>query len=128
VASGSGLASADTGRCSRRRLDPDSRWEAAEKQAGDGMVWLVAGAAEQVLREPFEKFYAAQTATAAGDVVRGIDTLANARFVRTVIEGAQLNRSERPVCEFSWADADLNDATLAADITTEAFECSRSLI
>ena len=42
--------------------------------------------------------------------------------MRTVIEGAQLNRSERPVCEFSWADADLSDATLAADITTEAFE------
>ena len=26
------------------------------------------------------------------------------------------------MCEFSWADADLSDATLAADITTEAFE------
>jgi type VII secretion ATPase EccA len=101
---------------------PDELIAIAEKQAGDGGDRLVAGAAEQVLREPFEKFYAAQTSTAAGDVVRGIDTLGNARFVRTVIEGAQLHRSERLVSEFGLADLDLSDDAVGADIGTDAFE------
>jgi hypothetical protein len=75
-----------------------------------------------MMAERHEEFYAAQAATAVGVVVRGIDTLGNARFVRTVIENAQLHRSERRVREFGLADADLSDATLGADIGTEAFE------
>jgi hypothetical protein len=63
-----------------------------------------------LMAERHEKFYAAQAATAVGDVVRGIDTLGNARFVRTVIENAQLHRLERLVREFGLADADLRDA------------------
>jgi type VII secretion ATPase EccA len=101
---------------------PDELLAIADKVAFDGGDRLVYGAAEQVLREPFEKFYSMESATAAGDVVRGIDTLGNARFVRTVIEGAQLHRSERLVSEFGLADIDLSDTSVGADIGAESFE------
>jgi hypothetical protein len=71
---------------------PDELLAIAEKVAGDAGDQLVGGATARVLREPFEKFYAMEGSTAAGDVVRGIDTLGNARFVRTIVEGAQLHR------------------------------------
>jgi hypothetical protein len=41
-----------------------------------------------------------RTGRPAGDVVRGIDTLGNARFVRTVLERAQEHRSAWLVSEF----------------------------
>jgi type VII secretion ATPase EccA len=101
---------------------PDELLAIAEKVAADAGDQLVSGAAAWVLREPFEKFYAMEGVTAAGDVVRGIDTLGNARFVRTIVEGAQLHRSERLVSEFGLADVDLSDASVGADIGADAFE------
>ena len=101
---------------------PDELLAIADKVAADSGDQLVAGAAERVLREPFEKFFAVQSSTLAGDVVRGIDTLGNARFVRTVVESAQLHRSERLVSEFGLAEADLSDVSVGADIGSESFE------
>ena len=77
---------------------------------------------QEVLREPFEKFYAAQGVSPAGDVVRAIDTLGNARFVRNVIEAAQLHRSQRLVSEFALADVDLTDPAVGADIGNDSLE------
>ena len=82
----------------------------------------MAGAAEQVLREPFTRFYAMQSLTVDGDVVRGTDTLGNARFTRTVVEGAQLHRSQQLVAEFGLADVDLSDESVGVDLGTEIFE------
>ena len=93
----------------------------AEKQAAEAGDTLVAGAADAVLGAPFERFYDAKTSTAAGDVVRGIDTLGNARFVRTIIEGAQLHRAERLVTDFGLADLDLADESVADDIGSDVF-------
>jgi type VII secretion ATPase EccA len=101
---------------------PDDLIAIAQKVAVDGGDRLVPGAAEQVLRGPFERFYGVQTSTAAGDVVRGIDTLGNARFVRTVIEGAQLHRSQRLVSEFNLADVDLSDLSVGEDLGADLFE------
>jgi len=55
-------------------------------------------------------------------VVRGIDTLGNARFVRTVLERAQEHRSARLVSEFGLAEIDLSDQSAGAEIGTEALE------
>jgi type VII secretion ATPase EccA len=52
-------------------------------------------AAVDVLREDFERFYNEQTRTAEGDLIRGIDTLGNAGFVRNVVEKARDHRNDR---------------------------------
>ena len=101
---------------------PDELIAIAGKQAGDAGDRLEPGAAEQVLRAPFERFYATQSATAAGDVVRGVDTLGNARFVRTVLERAQEHRSARLVSEFGLDEVDLSDEAAGSDIGTDALE------
>jgi AAA lid domain len=74
-----------------------------------------------VLRCAFERFYDSKASTAAGDVVRGIDTLGNARFVRTIIEGAQLHRAQRLVTDYGLADLDLADESVADDIAPDVF-------
>jgi hypothetical protein len=94
----------------------------AERVVFDGGDRLVAGAAEQVLREPFEKFYGSEASMAAGDVVRGIDTLGNARLVCTGDRRRAASSPKRLVSEFGLADADLSDASVGADIGTGAFE------
>jgi type VII secretion ATPase EccA len=100
---------------------PDALIAIAEKQAAEGGDALVAGAADAVLRAPFERFYDSTTSTAAGDVIRGIDTLGNARFVRTIIEGAQLHRAQRLVTDYGLADLDLGDESVADDIAPDVF-------
>lgn len=93
----------------------------AEKQAAEAGDTLVAGASDTVLRGPFERFYDSKSSTAAGDVVRGVDTLGNARFVRTIIEGAQLYRAQRLVTDYGLADLDLADENIADDIASDVF-------
>jgi type VII secretion ATPase EccA len=100
---------------------PDELIAIAEKQAAQVGDTLVVGAADAVLRCAFERFYDSKVSTAAGDVVRGIDTLGNARFVRTIIEGAQLHRAQRLVTDYGLADLDLADESVADDIAPDVF-------
>jgi type VII secretion ATPase EccA len=93
----------------------------AEKQAAEAGDALVAGAADTVLRAPLERFYQSNTSTAAGDVIRGIDELGNARFIRTIIEGAQLHRAQRLVIDYGLAEVDLADQSVADDIASDVF-------
>jgi AAA lid domain len=100
---------------------PDELIAIAERQAAEAGDMLEVGAADAVLRASLERFYNSQTSTAAGDVIRGIDTLGNARFVRTIIEGAQLHRAQRLVTDYGLADLDLSDENLADDIAPDVF-------
>jgi ESX secretion system protein EccA len=100
---------------------PDELIAIAEKQAAEAGDTVVTGAADTVLRGALERFYESTTSTEAGDVVRGIDTLGNARFIRTIIEGAQLHRAQRLVMDFGLADVDLADQNVADDIAADVF-------
>jgi type VII secretion ATPase EccA len=100
---------------------PDELIAIAEKQAAEAGDTLVVGAVDAVLRASFERFYESQTSTAAGDVIRGIDTLGNARFVRTIIEGAQLHRAQRLVTDYGLADVDLSDESVTDEIAPDVF-------
>lgn len=51
--------------------------------------------AVEVLRPDFERFYAEESLTAEGDLIRGIDVLGNAGFVRNVVEKARDHRNDR---------------------------------
>ncbi len=51
--------------------------------------------AVEVLRPDFERFYADESITAEGDLIRGIDVLGNAGFVRNVVEKARDHRNDR---------------------------------
>jgi type VII secretion ATPase EccA len=93
----------------------------AEKQAAEAGDALVAGAVDTVLRAPLERFYQSKTSTAAGDVIRGIDELGNARFIRTIIEGAQLHRAQRLVIDYGLAEVDLADQNVGDDIASDVF-------
>lgn len=64
----------------------------------------------EVLLEPYTKFYLDETYSEEDDLIRGIDTLGNAGFVRNVVEKARDHRS------FRLDDDDL-DAMLATDVT-----------
>ncbi|OBJ61664.1 type VII secretion AAA-ATPase EccA [Mycobacterium sp. 1423905.2] len=66
--------------------------------------------AVQVLLQPYTKFYTDETYSEDGDLIRGIDTLGNAGFVRNVVEKARDHRS------FRLDDEDL-DAVLNSDLT-----------
>lgn len=90
--------------------------EAIVAKAGDTVE---PGVAKQVLAEPLARYYSKYHTTAAGDVVRVIDVLGNARFIRTVIDRAQEHRSDRLVNEFGLAAADLADEGAAVDIGVE---------
>ena len=58
----------------------------------------------------YTKFYLDESYSEDGDLIRGIDTLGNAGFVRNVVEKARDHRS------FRLDDEDL-DAVLASDLT-----------
>jgi type VII secretion ATPase EccA len=64
----------------------------------------------QALLPSYTNFYLDETYSEDGDLIRGIDTLGNAGFVRNVVEKARDHRS------FRLDDEDL-DAVLAADVT-----------
>jgi len=66
--------------------------------------------AVQVLLPSYTKFYLDETLSDDGDLIRGIDTLGNAGFVRNVVEKARDHRS------FRLDDAVL-DEVLASDLT-----------
>jgi type VII secretion ATPase EccA len=100
---------------------PDELIAIAEKQAAEAGDTLVAGAADRVLRAALQRFYESQMSTAAGDVVRGIDELGNARFIRTIIEGAQLHRAQRLVIDYGLAEVDLADQSVGDDIAPDVF-------
>jgi type VII secretion ATPase EccA len=94
---------------------PDELIAIAGRIAADAGDTIAPGATE-VLRDPLTRFYGVQTETMVGDIVRGIDELGNARFVRTVIEGAQQHRAERIVTEYGLAEVDLSDISVGEDI------------
>jgi hypothetical protein len=64
----------------------------------------------EALLPSYTKFYLDETYSEDGDLIRGIDTLGNAGFVRNVVEKARDHRS------FRLDDEDL-DAVLASDTT-----------
>lgn len=51
--------------------------------------------AVEVLRPDYERFYSDESLTADGDLIRGIDVLGNAGFVRNVVEKARDHRNDR---------------------------------
>jgi hypothetical protein len=63
----------------------------------------------QVLLPSYTKFYLDESISEEGDVIRGIDMLGNAGFVRNVVEKARDHRS------FRLDDEDL-DAVLASEV------------
>ncbi len=69
---------------------------------------VITDEAVEVLLPRYSKFYNEETYTEDGDLIRGIDTLGNAGFVRNVVEKARDHRSAR------LDDEDL-DAVLADD-------------
>ena len=64
----------------------------------------------EALLPSYTKFYLDESYSEDGDLIRGIDTLGNAGFVRNVVEKARDHRS------FRLDDEDL-DAVLASDLT-----------
>ncbi len=70
---------------------------------------VITDEAVEVLRPSYEKFYTDETLSEDGDLIRGIDTLGNAGFVRNVVEKARDHRS------FRLDDEDL-DAVLSSDL------------
>jgi type VII secretion ATPase EccA len=70
---------------------------------------VVSDDAVEVLRPSYMKFYLDENISEDGDLIRGIDVLGNAGFVRNVVEKARDHRS------FRLDDEDL-DAVLASDV------------
>ena len=70
---------------------------------------LITPESAEVLLPAYTRFYLDETISEDGDVIRGIDTLGNAGFVRNVVEKARDHRS------FRLDDEDL-DAVLASDL------------
>ncbi|MGB9225252.1 type VII secretion AAA-ATPase EccA [Mycobacterium sp.] len=70
---------------------------------------LITPESVEVLLPAYTRFYLDETISEDGDVIRGIDTLGNAGFVRNVVEKARDHRS------FRLDDEDL-DAVLASDL------------
>ncbi|MCV7034861.1 MULTISPECIES: type VII secretion AAA-ATPase EccA [Mycobacterium] len=56
---------------------------------------VISDEAVEILRPAYEKYYADETITEDGDLVRGIDRLGNAGFVRNVVEKARDHRNDR---------------------------------
>ncbi|MEO8814085.1 MAG: type VII secretion AAA-ATPase EccA [Mycobacterium sp.] len=71
---------------------------------------VITDEAAEALLPSYTKFYSDENYSEDGDLIRGIDTLGNAGFVRNVVEKARDHRS------FGLDDADL-DAVLAGDVT-----------
>ena len=70
---------------------------------------LITPESAEVLLPAYTRFYLDETISEDGDVIRGIDTLGNAGFVRNVVEKARDHRS------FRLDDEDL-DAVLASEL------------
>jgi type VII secretion ATPase EccA len=70
---------------------------------------VVSDDAVEVLRPSYTRFYLEENISEDGDLIRGIDVLGNAGFVRNVVEKARDHRS------FRLDDEDL-DAVLASDV------------
>ena len=70
---------------------------------------VITNEAVEVLRPAYTKYYAEEKYTEDGDLIRGIDLLGNAGFVRNVVEKARDHRNDR------LDDSDL-DALLASDV------------
>ena len=87
--------------------NPDELWRLTALMAAHDED-IVDPAAEAVLRPAFEHYYNEESLTPEGDVVRGIDWLGNAGFVRNVIEKARDHRNTR-------LDDGALDELLAAD-------------
>ena len=71
---------------------------------------VITDASADALLPSYTKFYLDESYSEDGDLIRGIDTLGNAGFVRNVVEKARDHRS------FRLDDDDL-DAVLASDLT-----------
>lgn len=91
--------------------------EAIITQSGDRAE---VGSIPTVFSQPFTRYYNDRQRIEGGDVIRTIDTLGNGRFVRNVVEAAQAYRDERVVRELGLTEIDLNDATVDADISSDA--------
>ncbi|KDE96877.1 hypothetical protein Y900_030045 [Mycolicibacterium aromaticivorans JS19b1 = JCM 16368] len=74
------------------------------------------GALEDVLLEPFTRFYNETKVNADGDTVRAIDDLNNGRFVRNILEKAQIVRDVRVLDTVGLDELDLSDTTLGDSI------------
>ena len=74
--------------------NPDELWRLTALMAAQDED-IVDPAAEAVLRPAFEHYYNEESLTPEGDVVRGIDWLGNAGFVRNLIEKARDHRNAR---------------------------------
>ena len=74
--------------------NPDELWQLTAVMAAQDED-IVDPAAETVLRPAFVHYYNEESLTPEGDVVRGIDWLGNAGFVRNVIEKARDHRNAR---------------------------------
>ncbi|HSS23850.1 MAG TPA: type VII secretion AAA-ATPase EccA [Mycobacterium sp.] len=70
---------------------------------------VITGESAEALLPSYTKFYLDETYSEDGDLIRGIDTLGNAGFVRNLVEKARDHRS------FRLDDEDL-DAVLASDL------------
>ncbi|ART74225.1 type VII secretion AAA-ATPase EccA (plasmid) [Mycobacterium dioxanotrophicus] len=68
------------------------------------------------LRESFAQYYNSHITSSEGDVIRVIDGLGNGRFVRTMVEKAQVNRNSRIVSSLGLSGADLSDPDLGTDL------------
>ena len=71
------------------------------------------------VQQKFGEYYNTQITSSEGDIIRVIDALGNGRFVRTVVEKAQLNRNSRIVSSLGLSGADLNDPNLGAELDAD---------
>ena len=69
---------------------------------------IITDEAVDILRAPYERYYADETTTNDGDLIREIDRLGNAGFVRNIVERARDHRNDR-------LDTDELDELLASD-------------
>jgi type VII secretion ATPase EccA len=79
------------------------------KMMGEENEDVITAEAAEALLPKYTKFYTDETFSEDGDLIRGIDTLGNAGFVRNVVEKARDHRS------FRLDDEDL-DAVLASEL------------
>jgi type VII secretion ATPase EccA len=80
------------------------------KLMGNDNEDVISDESAEALLPSYTNFYLDETLSEDGDLIRGIDTLGNAGFVRNVVEKARDHRS------FRLDDEDL-DAVLASDLT-----------
>lgn len=73
---------------------PDELWQLTLLM-GEQNQDIIGAGVEEVLRPVFERYYSANETTPDGDMIRGIDRLGNAGFVRNVVEKARDHRNNR---------------------------------